>query len=184
MNYYQKIFLTLLLPLVSSLSFAQDKVTYSAGVSSFASIQNASYSDGNETEYTFGGLQFLAGANFNDNVQAQISFYNASEADISELKISGMTIKANLGKGFQTKGLKAYGTIGLFNEKLEISSSNYEEKVNGLEYGAVIGYNFDRISIDWGFTIRDSSDYETDAVFGSSTDVIVTTGFLALTGNF
>jgi hypothetical protein len=184
MNYFKKISLTLLLPLISSISFAQDEVTYSAGISSFASIQNATFSNGSETEYTFSGLQFLAGANFNDNVQAKLSLYKASERDFSNLKISGNAIRVNIGKGFQNKGFKVYGTIGLFNETVENTNSSYEEKVNGLEYGAVIGYNFGRVAIDWGFTIRDASDYETDAVFGDSTDVIVTTGFLALTGNF
>lgn len=184
MNYFKKISLTLLLPLISSLSFAQNEVTYSAGISSFASIQNASYSDGSELEYTFTGFQFLAGVNFNDNVQAQLSLYKASESDLSDIKISGNAIRANIGKGFQTKGFKVYGTIGLFNETLEVSNTTYKEKVNGLEYGAAIGYNFGRVAIDWGFTIRDASDYETDAVFIGSTDVIVTTGFLALTGNF
>jgi hypothetical protein len=184
MNYFKKISLTLLLPLISSLSFAQDEVSFSAGISSFASIQNATFSNGSENEFTYSGLQFLAGANFNDNVQAQLSVYKASESDLSELKISGNAIRANIGKGFQTKGFKVYGTIGLFNETIENANSSYEEKVNGLEYGAAIGYNFGRVALDWGFTVRDASDYETDVVFGTDTDVIVTTGFLALTGNF
>jgi hypothetical protein len=184
MNYFKKISLTLLLPLISSLSFAQDEVSFSAGISSFASIQNASYNDGSEIEYTFSGFQFLAGANFNDNIQAQLAIYKATESDFSDIEISGNSIRVNIGKGFQTKGFKVYGTIGLFNEKLKITTFTYEEKVNGLEYGAAIGYNFGRVALDWGFTVRDASDYETDVVFGTDADVIVTTGFLALTGNF
>jgi len=172
---------------ISTLSVAasaQEQLSFSAGISSFAEIQKASYFDGEESEYNFSGLQFNGAVNFSDNAQAQISLYSAKEEDISELKVSGTNIKMNLGQGFQNKGFKAYGSLGLFNETLEITTSDYEEKVSGLEFGGAIGYNFEVVSLDWGFTIRSTSDYETDNVFGSNTDVTVTTGFLALSANF
>jgi len=163
---------------------AKNEVTFSAGISSFAEIQNFSYSDGDEGEYTLGGLQFIGAANLNDNLQAQITLYSAEEEDFSDVKVSGNTLRMNFGKGFQNEGFKAYGSVGLFNEKLKNDSANFSESVNGLEFGAAIGYNFEAVYLDWGFTIRDSSDYETDKITSSDTDVTVTTGYLALTGNF
>ena len=163
---------------------AQQKLSFSAGISSFAEIQKASYYDGFESELNFAGLQFNGAANFNDNTQAQLSFYNAKEEDLSQIKVSGTSVKLNLGKGFQNKGFKAYGSLGFFNETLENTSTNFKDKVNGLEFGGAIGYNFEIVALDWGFTIRSTSGYEKDNIFGSDADVTVTTGFLALSANF
>jgi len=157
---------------------AQDKPSFSVGISSFSVSQDVTYSFG-EGELNYGGFQLLGAVSLNDNVQAQIAFYNVSEDDASDLKLSGNTIRMNFGKGFQNEGFKAYGTIGLFNEKIKVPGAS--EDVSGLEFGAAIGYNFEAVSVDYGFTIRNSSDYEEKY---AANDVTTATGSLSLTANF
>ena len=163
---------------------AEENMTFSAGASTFAEIQNFSNSSGYENEYSFKGLQAIGSVNFNDNAQLMMTIYSAKEDEYSFLKVSGNTLRINLGKGFQKKGLKAYGSLGLFRETLENTNSDFKEKVSGFELGAAIGYNFEVVSVDWGFTIRDSSAYEKEGIVNSDTDVIATTGYLSLTANF
>ncbi len=180
-----------LLPLIAAIglnsttAFAeQAKPTFSAGISTFAISQVVD--DGYYAEdITFTGLQFIGSANLTDQVQAQIGFYSTSEENYDQLEMSGYSMRLNLGKGFQKKGLKVFGTFGLFNDRLTIkNNSSFEEKASGLEFGGGVGYNFEVVSVDYGLTIRTSSDYEKDEVWGSDTDVTTATGYLALTANF
>jgi len=174
----KKIPLLLCLSALSLGANAQDKPSFSVGISSFAVSQDVTYGSGGG-ELNYGGFQLLGAVSLNDNVQAQVAFYNVSEDDASDLKLSGNTIRMNFGQGFQKEGFKAYGTIGLFNEEIKVPGAS--EDVSGLEFGAAIGYNFKAVSVDYGFTIRNSSDYEEK--YGAN-DVTTATGSLSLTANF
>ena len=182
MNY--KLLTALLTASLLSTTAYAEQPTFSAGLSTFAISQNIDngFSD---QDVTFTGIQFIGSVNVADNVQAQLGIYDTEEEDFGRLEMGGFSLKINAGKGFQNRGFKAYGTFGFFNDTLTIkNNSSFEEKVSGLEFGAAIGYNFEIVSLDYGFTIRTSSGYEKDELWGSETDVTTATGYLALSANF
>ena len=175
----KKIPLLLCLSALSLGANAQDKPSFSVGISSFAVSQDATLAGFGSGEINYSGFQLLGAMSLNDNVQAQVAFYSVTEDEIGDLKLSGNTIRMNFGKGFQKEGFKAYGTIGFFNEKIKVPGAS--EGASGLEFGAAIGYNFEAVSVDYGFTRRNSSDYEEK--LGLS-DMTTDTGTLSLTVNF
>lgn len=171
--------------LTSTTAFAeQAKPTFSAGISSFA-VAHTIETPYEEVDLSFSGIQFTGAVNLTDQLQATVGFYSADEQEFDAAEMSGYSIKLNAGKGFQSKGLKLYGTFGFFNDEFTNKyQPGLEASANGVEFGAGIGYNFEVVSIDYGFTIRSSSDYETDEVMGSDTEVTTASAYLTLSANF
>ena len=66
---------------------AKNEVTFSAGISSFAEIQNFSYSDGDEGEYTLGVLQFIGAANLNAQPMLRGRVTKLNNIDVDKLKV-------------------------------------------------------------------------------------------------
>jgi len=156
------------------------KPSVSLGVSSMALLHQVKFSDGNKTN-TFAGIQFLAAANLTNKFQMQSGLYRLQYTEDSNSKISGGSFKANFGNGFLSKGFKSYVSVGVFSESIE--DGFIDKRISGFELGAAMGYNFNSVSLDYGFTVRDSSDYQRDGLYGDA-EVISATGFLNLTSKY
>ena len=169
------------LPTYVFANFDEPKPTLSLGASSMALVQSVKYKDSSNTTNTFAGLQLIAAGNLTDNFQLQTSLYRLQYTDNSELTVYGNNFKANFGTGFMSKGFRSYLSVGIFSESFDNGTKS--ERINGLEVGAAMGYSFNKVSIDYGFSVRDSSDYQQDSLYANA-DVISATGFLNFSGEF
>lgn len=158
----------------------ESKPTLSFGASSMALVQSIKYDD-SDTTNTFAGIQFLTSGSLTNNFQLQGSWYRLLYTDDSDLSVTGTSFKANMGKGFLSQGFKSYLSLGIFSESFDNGLNT--DRFNGLELGAAMGYNLKSVSIDYGFTVRDSSIYQRDSLYGEA-DVISVTGFLSLNGQY
>lgn len=180
-----KLFTPLLFVCLSQPYFANAdnaKPTLSFGASSMAIVQSVKYDNASgDSTNTFAGMQFLTSGNLTDNFQLQGSYYRLLYTDNSDVSVIGTSFKANLGQGFLSQGFKSYFTVGIFSESFDNGSQ--ANRFNGLELGAAIGYNLNSVSLDYGFTVRDSSQYQRDTLYGDA-DVITATGYVTLSAQY
>ena len=71
--------------------------------------------------------------------------------------------------------------MGIFSESYD--EGTISERVSGFELGAALGYTFNTVSLDYGFTVRDSSDYQREGLYGNA-DVFAATGFVNISSKF
>lgn len=164
----------------ASANFDGPKPSVSLGVSSMALVQQVKFSNGDKTN-TFAGLQLTAAGNLTNHFQMQSSLYRLQYTQDSNSKISGGSFKANFGNGFLSQGFKSYVSVGIFSESYD--EGTISERVSGFELGAALGYTFNTVSLDYGFTVRDSSDYQREGLYGNA-DVIAATGFVNISSKF
>lgn len=157
------------------------KPSYSVGLARFA-ISQTTEQGSYYQDYIYTGVKISGAVNLNNHIQGGVGFYNTSETQFSDLSLKGYNLRVNFGKGFTQEGFKIYGSFGLYNDQLD--NGVVTENVKGLELGGGLGYNFGNIAVDWGYTLRDSSEYETERMYGENMDVTTTSAFLALSANF
>lgn len=164
------------------------------GLASFASAVGYTVDDGydedTETEGFSGPSVFITGA-INDHVAIRANYAMQSHEDES-WDLDSFEGSVLLGTGLATNGFKAYGSVGFFNETLEVSYSgnDYEEDFSGLALGGGIGYNWSWVSLEFWLSVRDSSQYQDflDDVYRYSNedadDALAMTGGLGLSVRF
>ena len=164
---------------VSNVSAAEQPRHFNVGVASFAT--SIAYDDGwvSGTD-TYGGLALFFDGAINNNVAARLSIARQTHEDDSAEKLNALEASVLLGTGMTHTGLKAYGSLGFYNETLEYYS--FEEDFSGLMFGGGVGYNWRPVALELWLNIRETSDYESFA--GSGVDIFALSAGLGLSARF
>lgn len=129
---------------------------FTIGIGTYASTiayDNALLDDVN---FTGGAISF--GYAISDQFALRASLFSQENTDNSNFESKGFDLLGYLGTGLATHGLKAYIGGGYFSDEWELGVVS--ERYNGLQLSGGLGYNWDHVSLDFIFNIRDASDYE------------------------
>lgn len=188
---FKKAILVTAITCAASPTFAADaekEKHFSVGIASFATVVNVeayAYNGYNlyyvDEDLEFSGFSIFGTAAINDNVGFRLAYADQSNDDDSDFELTAIEGSLIAGTGLTTTGFKAYGSAGFFNESLEVKGLSGEEDFNGLMLGAGIGYNWNPVSLEFWFHVRDASDYEDS--FGDA-EVVAVSGGLGLSARF
>ena len=181
--------LTTALFLAPSLAFAQQGAEvqkhFSVGVASYATAIGYSDNGYDETD-GFGGPALFAIGAVNDHVAFRLTYAMQEETDDSNYSIDALEGAVLLGTGLSTRGFRAYGALGLFNETHEYHyyRSSYEQDFSGYTLGGGLGYNWSYVTLEFWLNLRDTADYEDEFYTHRVDDLTAVSGGLGLSARF
>lgn len=184
-------------PAIAPAQQPEEKKHFSVGLVSFASSlgynRNEGYGEVTETETFSGPGVFFTGA-INDNFAMRLTRARQEHETDASYELTATEGSVLLGTGLATEGLRAYGSVGFYNETLEYEGYySGEEDFSGLALGGGIGYNWRPITLEFWLSAREASDYENflerSNVYGNTSgdsvsDVVAMTGGLGLSFRF
>lgn len=124
----------------------------------------------------FSGFALFGTGALNHNVAIRGGFYSLEHDDYNDVDGSGIELQLLGGNNFDSVGFKIYGGVGLFNEEIE----DYDFSGMLLTFG--IGYNWQKIALDFWISVRDADDYEDFIAdyLGYGSDATASSGALML----
>lgn len=113
--------------------------------------------DNNFARDDFAGFHIGYSRDFTDHFGFRGSAYFMEHDDVSGLDVSGVDL-AMVG-GLLGDGFNVFGGGGLFTEEWDLSRGGSED-FSGIQLVLGIGYNWDRVGLDFTIAGRSTSDYE------------------------
>ncbi len=137
------------------------------------------YTDSAYVNREFSGLAINATFAANDNIGVKGAIYSL-EADNDDYNVydgtesSGYDLTLIAGTGLATEGFKIYGGIGVFNDTWS-KPGYYDSEFSGLQFVGGLGYNWEVISLEFSFGVREADEYNinTDVAAAVSAGLIV-----------
>jgi len=126
---------------------------WSVGIGSFAVVIDGNGSNRDE----FGGLGLSTTFTFNDNFAIQAQHYSLENDVENDIEISGYEASAYVGNNLKSEGFKTYGGVGFYSEKMEYR--RFSESFTGAHLSGGLGYNWERLSLDFTLSLRTVGDY-------------------------
>ncbi len=130
------------------------------------------YTDPAYVNREFGGLAINATFAANDNIGIRGAMYSL-EADNEDYNVydgtdsSGYDLTIIAGTGLATEGFKIYGGLGIFNDTW--SKPGYSDvEFSGLQFVGALGYNWEVISLELSFGVRETDEYTFNADVASA----------------
>ncbi len=155
----------------------QSNGKFSAGVGSYALVVEA---DG-YSEDQFAGFSVFGDYAFNDHFSLRGQYYSVEHDDFSELEASGLEANAYFGTGLASNGFKAFIGGGFYSEEME--ADGFDENFFGAQISGGIGYNWQKVSLDFTLAIRTAGDYA-DMLDEDEDDVVAASGSLNIAYRF
>jgi len=125
---------------------------YTVGVSRYFSTLDA------DVSADFSGFSVSAAQNFTDNYSLRLTYFSLENDDFVYIDSSGYEVVFHFGTGLRTRGFKAYIGPGYFKDK--VSSGDFNGSASGLQVNGGLGYNWDKVALDFVLSYRDASDYQ------------------------
>lgn len=132
-----------------------------------------------ETDTAF-GIGLNAGIAINNAIAFRGKYAFQEHDDNSDIEIDTLELGALFGTGLARKGIKAYGTVGYYQDKIKYGP--YSESFSGVYAGGGMGYNFGPVSLEGYLHLREASDYE--KIYGEDSSPIGVTGGMAVFFHF
>jgi hypothetical protein len=126
--------------------------SYTVGVSRYVSTIDADFNR------DFSGFAVSAAQNFTDNYSLRFTYYSLESDDLVFIDSEGYDIVFHFGIGLRTRGFKAYIGPGYFKDN--VSGCAICGSASGLQVNGGLGYNWDKVALDFILSIRDASDYQ------------------------
>lgn len=147
--------LTLALLTATSATVSAEEVKFSLG----GGIYNSTHEfELNYKEQEFSGIGLTATAAFSNHLGARINLFTTENDKNSRLEASGFDALALAGFNLTAIGFKAYAGAGFFRETWE--GRGYEKNFTGPQFSIGLGYNWEKVSVDYMLNFRDTSDYD------------------------
>ena len=147
--------ITLAVLACTSATVSAEEVKFSLG----GGIYNTTHEfDLNYKEQEFSGIGLTATAAFSNHLGARINLFATENDKNSRWEASGFDVLALAGFNLTAIGFKAYAGAGFFRETWE--DRGYEESVTGPQFSVGLGYNWNKVSVDYMLNFRDTSDYD------------------------
>jgi len=105
----------------------------------------------------FAGFHIGYSRDFTDHVGFRGSAYFMEHDDVSGLDVTGVDL--TVVGGLLGDGFNAFGGGGFFTEEWDLSRGGSED-FSGIQLVLGIGYNWDRVGLDFTIAGRSTSDYE------------------------
>ena len=155
---------------------------FSLGVGLYQSV--VSVDDAQYANDELSGLGFSLGYSFSDQFAIRATYFSLEHDDFSEVDSSGYDLVGYVGTGLTSYGFKAYIGGGLFKDKWEVTA--FSESFSGLQINGGLGYNWNSVSLDFNFSLRDASDYENfvNDISGDKISASAVTGMLLMSARF
>ena len=131
------------------------------------------YSNQQFLDDEFGGFAINAAYAVNDNVAIKGALFSL-EYDFPGIDVEsdGYDLAIVAGTGLATEGFKIYGGLGIFNDTWS-SPGFYDSEFSGLQLVGGLGYNWEAISLDLSFGVRDADEYSSSVSTAVSAGLIV-----------
>jgi hypothetical protein len=143
-----------LLAAVSASPAAAQDIRFSLGAGSYGVTHG--FTD-NYKDTEFGGLALTAGVAFTNHLGARVNLFSTEWDTSSELEASGFDVLVLAGTNMTALGLNLYASAGFYKEDWE--QNGFEESFGGPQFGFGIGYNWEKVTADFGMNFRDTGDY-------------------------
>ncbi|MCC5856048.1 MAG: hypothetical protein JJU10_10305 [Idiomarina sp.] len=141
---------------LSNSVMASDDNLHTLGVVSTATVVD--YGNGEDSAAGFGiNYQRLLARYPHFDVAGAVTYADMTHINLSQLKVRNLDGNLFIGRNLHRHGLHYFAGAGLFTETW--SSSGSSRSYNGAQLLAGVGYNFERISVQGWFSIRDASAY-------------------------
>ena len=123
---------------------------------------------------------------FSNRVAVKTSYQLLDFDDNSDISSQNIDIAAYYGRGFlSSDNLKLYAGIGYFSDSWASQNTANDVEFSGFLIGGGLGYNWERMALDFIINARQASDYgEYIETVGGSGTVVSVDGSLSLSVRF
>jgi hypothetical protein len=127
---------------------------YTVGISRYYSTIDA----GSLGSEDFSGFSISGAQNFTDNISVRLTYFSLEHDDFVYIDSEGYDVVIHFGTGLRSLGFKAYIGGGYFN--VTVSSGQLKGSASGLQVNGGLGYNWDKIALDFILSVRDADDFQ------------------------
>jgi hypothetical protein len=127
---------------------------FTVGVSRYYSTLDA----GSLGSDDFSGFSISGAQNFTDNISVRLTYFSLEHDDIVFIDSDGYDVVIHFGTGLRSLGFKAYIGGGYFKDT--VSSGQLKGSASGLQVNGGLGYNWDKIALDFILSVRDADDFQ------------------------
>ena len=115
-----------------------------------------------DTDFDFSGFSLSMSQAFSDNWLIRGTLFSLENDSVSSVDSEGYDLVLYFGKGFVSQGFKAYVGGGFGKDTIEgvLMGLSFKESGSGFQLSGGIGYNWNRVALDFTIGIRDPDDYE------------------------
>jgi len=162
--------LIFILPFKLQAEEIEKKISFGFGTYSL-SVSHADLFQSDKT-LTLSGTAFSASYAMSNNIAFRGSFFSLTDDDFPDVDSSGVDIIALFGSGFTTQGFNGYLGAGIFIDRWK--NANENQHLDGTQLNAGIGYNWEALSLNLLFGLRESGEYDNQ---GNSFTAVVSSSF-------
>ncbi len=165
--------------LISGVSMAQEIKPGAVSIGSYVIIwEEDGLSD------SFGGLSLGGSYAFSSSMAVRGAAYATEHEDTSMLKINGFEAQFLLGSNLDRVGFRWFGLGGFYKDtfEVEVLGVSASHDFSGLMVGGGLGYNWEKVVLDFSLAWRQADDYKdyVEDVSEAETDVVMSSGSLSI----